>query len=141
MASIRKEGKIYYLYFRESGIQRKRSLRTSSRQVAERVKVQIENELAAKQFNIQYYSPHLQKKLPEFLEEAIEYSKVNKAPRTVEREEIIYKNFLKFCGPINTSKVDIRLIEKYKLFLLNEKHFSSPGINIELRHQRPGTTV
>lgn len=141
MASIRKEGKIYYLYFREGGIQKKPSLRTTSRQVAERVKVQIENELAARQFNIQYYSPHLQKKLPEFLKEAIEYSKVNKAPRTVEREEIIYNNFLNFCGPINISKVGIRLIEKYKMFLQNEKNFSSAGINIELRHLSSAFTL
>jgi integrase len=134
MASIKKEGRFYYIYFRDSGRQIHLSLKTSSKKIAENIKIQIENEIAAGQFNLQNYSPHLQIHLHEFIKEAIQYSRVNKATSTVEREEGILYNFHNYFGNVSLLKIDIRKIEEYKQHLKNERNLSANSINIELRH-------
>lgn len=134
MASIRKEGKVYYLYFRKAGKQYKRSLHTESKREAEKIKTQIEHELNTGKFFLANYSPQTKKKLSDLLIEVIEYSKINKAPRTVEREQLVHNNFNDFCGVIFISDIDSRLIESYKRHLSLKKKFANSGINIELRH-------
>ena len=134
MAFIRKEGKFYYVYFNLGKKKYKRSTRSTSKKVADDIRKKIENELATGMFKINNYSPRSQKLLDEFFKEAINYSKTNKSELTVEREEIIFNNFLRFCGVIPITNITIKIVEKYKSYLNNEKKFTPNGINIELRH-------
>ena len=100
MASLRKEGNIYYIYFRKNGKQYKRSLHTELKREAEKIKTQIEHELNTGKFFIAKYSPQAKKKLSDFLSEVIDYAKINKSPRTVDREKLVHNNFKEFCGEI-----------------------------------------
>jgi len=134
MAFIRKEGKFYKVYFQYSNKKYKRSTKTTSKQIAEDIRKKIENEIAMGLFRIENYSIHQQKPLKEFFKEALDYSKTNKAPRTVQREELIYRNFLNYCNDVPLSNIKVKLIESYKAYLQVEKGFASSGINIELRH-------
>jgi len=133
MASLRKEGNIYYIYFRKNGKQYKRSLHTEVKREAEKIKTQIEHELNTRKFFIAKYSPQAKKKLSDFLSEVTDYAKINKSPRTVEREKLVHNNFKEFCGEIYISEIDSRLIESYKQHLSLKKKFANSGINIELR--------
>lgn len=134
MASIKKEGKYYKVYFRVGNKQFKRSTRTSSKQQAEKIKILIENDIAAGLFSIPKYSPHLQKGLEEFVKEAIEFSETTKAKKTAERESRVLRNFVNYMGDIPLSSINVKKIEGYKYYLKNERMFKSSGVNIELRH-------
>lgn len=134
MASIRKEGKYYKVYFWIGNKKYKRSTRTTSRKIAEDIRKKIENEIAQGIFKLDHYSPQKQKSLEDFFKEAVEYGKTNKAVKTVEREERIFRNFLRFCGNMPLSNIKVKLIESYKAHLLTDKGFTPNGINIELRH-------
>ncbi len=134
MAFIRKEGKYYKVYFQIGNKKYKRSTRTTSRKIAEDIRKKIENEIATGIFKIENYSPRDQKLLKEFLAEATRFAKTNKSTRTVEREIVVYKNFLGYCKNIPLSAVTVKLIEAYKVYLQDEREFSPNSINIELRH-------
>lgn len=133
MASIRKEGKYYKLYWYVGNKLYKKSLQTGSRSVAERIKRKVEDEIAAGKFKVEAYN-RPEKMLDEFLEEAGEYSRNNKSPLTHQRELRIFRNFRDFCKDIPISKITLKLIEAYKVYLLTEKNFKPAGVNIELRH-------
>jgi len=134
MAFIRKEGKYYKVYFQIGNKKYKRSTRTESKKIADDIRKKIENELAIGVFNIENYSVRKQINLKEFFREALEYSQTNKALRTVEREELVFRNFLKFCNNVPLSNIKVKLIESYKTFMQVEKGFAGSGINLELRH-------
>ncbi len=134
MASIVKEGKYYKIYYLYGGKRHKQSLKTSSKKIAEKIKLDIENKIAQDLFNISEYSSNNIKYLLEFFEEAEKYSKVNKAKSSCIRESRVFRNFFAFCGNIPLKTVTPKLIEKYKLHLQEEKGFMASGINIELRH-------
>ena len=134
MASIVKEGKYYKIYFIYGGKRIKRSLKTGSKKIALQIQRKIEDDLALGLFNIRNYSPHLQKSLSEFIEEVVQYAKINKSSSTVMREERILKNFFKFVGDVPIQTIKSKIIEAYKKYLLQEKDFSKNGVNIELRH-------
>ena len=93
MASIHKDGKYWKMYFRYGNKQYSRSLRTTSKQIAEKIKVQLENDMAAGIFSIEKYSPQSPHGLYDFLMEAEEYSKTNKSASTVKREKQTFNNF------------------------------------------------
>ena len=135
MASIRKEGKFYKIYFYADGKQYKKSLKTTSRKVAEQIKRKIEEEIVRGIFQIEDYTYRSQKSLSEFFDEVEAYSKANnKSDRTIERELGIFKNFKIYFSDILIRSITVKKIESYKAYLLNEKKFSPNGINIELRH-------
>jgi len=134
MASIVKEGKYYKIYYFYGGKRYKQSLKTSSKKIAERIKLDVENKIAQDLFNISEYASNNMKYLSEFFAEAENYSKVNKAKSSCKRESRIFRNFFVFCGNIPLKTVTPKLIEKYKLHLQEEKGFMGSGINIELRH-------
>ncbi len=133
MASIRREGPYYKIYFYYGNKLHKKSLKTSSKKVAEQIKRKIEDELAAGKFRLENYF-QLDITLADFLAEAAQYSQNNKSRTTYEREKIIYRNFLNFCGNILLANVSLKLIEAYKEHLLKHKGFKPSGVNIELRH-------
>ena len=134
MASIHKDGKNYYIHIRNAGKQTKINSRSSSKRIAERLKIQIEDELAANTFRLSNYVTRLQKGFKEFLDEANSYSTINKSESTVIREQRVLSNFIGFCGDISLMNIDVKMIENYKAFLKIEKGFSPNGINLELRH-------
>jgi integrase/recombinase XerD len=134
MASLHKDDKYWKLYFRYGGKQYSRSLRTTSKITAEKIKVQFENDLAASMFNLEKYSPQLHCGLTEFFDEAEKYSKTNKSASTVKRERRIFNNFLEYFGNVPIPSIKIKNIESYKIHLQETKKYSPNGINIELRH-------
>lgn len=134
MASLHKDGKYWKLYFRYGGKQYSRSLRTTSKQIAEKIKVQIENDMAAGIFSLEKYSPQSHCGLIQFFDEAEDYSKTNKSPSTVKREKQTFNNFKEYFGDIPVTSIKNKNIESYKTYLLETKSFSPNGINIELRH-------
>lgn len=134
MATIVKEGKYWKLMWRIDGKQFKRSTRTTSKKIAEKMRIELENELVAKQFNLEKWSPLEQMKLYDFIKEAIEFSETNKSPSTVKREKRIFKNFQSFFGNISLSSINNQKIERYKNYLINDMNFTPNGVNIELRH-------
>ncbi len=134
MASLHKDGKYWKVYFRYGGKQYSRSLRTTSKLIAEKIKVQFENDMAAGIFSLEKYSPQSHRGLYEFFEEAEGYSKTNKSPSTVKREKQIFNNFKEYFGDLTISSIKIKSVESYKTYLQETKNFSPNGINIELRH-------
>jgi len=133
MASIRKEGKYYYIYFYLGKKLRKRSLRTASKREAEKILWKFESELKMKGSG-NYIGQSKDLRLKPFFEEVVRYSRINKSPNTTQREEQVFKNFLDFCRNTRLEDINFRLIEAYKEHLLVEKGFQPSGVNIELRH-------
>jgi integrase/recombinase XerC len=136
-----KEGRYYKVYFYHHGKKMKRSTRTTSRKIAEDIRKKIENEIAIGAFKLNEYSPHQYKRLKEFMDEALEYSKMNKSPRTVEREDLIFNNFSNYVSEKYVNNIDLKIIEGYKAHLRENKEFSASGINIELRHLSAAFTL
>ena len=131
MAFLRKEGRYYKIYWYQDGKLHKRSARTGNKQIARQILSDIENKLSAQKFNINFINGVFS--LSDFLDEALEYSKINKSARTVEIEEQIFKKFKKFCGDININRPDTKLIESFKSYLKSE-NLEPTTINIYLRH-------
>lgn len=134
MASIKKEGKYYKIYFRYGGKQFKRSTRSSSKKIADDLRRKIEDELARGIFKLEEYSPSHQVFLSEFKDEMIQYSQTNKAKSTTKREKSILNNFFDYFGNVAIDSITVKKIEEYKNYLLVSKFFKPRGVNIELRH-------
>lgn len=141
MAFIRKEGKYYKVYFQIGNKKFKRSTKTESKKLADDIRKKIENEIAIGTFRLENYSPRKQITLKDFFKEALDYSQTNKAKRTFEREELIYRNFLKYCDNVPLPNIKVKLIESYKTFMQVEKGFAASGINLELRHLSAAFTL
>ena len=140
MASIQKIGKYYKLIDYINGKQKKKSLKTSSKTIAEAALLNYLNEKAKKQLNIEQYFNGDKLKLSDFITEAIEYSQINKMKKTCETDRYVFKRFLRFCGDIPLNKINIRLIENYKAFLY-QKNLKPNSINVELRHLSSAFTL
>jgi len=135
MAFIRKDNtKFWYVHFYYGGKKYKKSTKTESKKIAEDIRKKIENEIAIGTFRLEKYSFRKQITLKDFLKEALEYSLTNKAKRTVEREELVFRNFVDYCDNKPITDIKDKLIESYKTFMMTEKGFAGSGINIELRH-------
>lgn len=133
MASIRKEGKYYKLYYRIDRRLHKKSLKTSSRKEAERLLRKFEYEMESRKLQNSEGAVK-EARLAKFLTEAGKYSLMHKAPQTHKRELRIFKNFLEFCGDIRLEEINFRKIESYIEYLLIDRGFQKSSVNIELRH-------
>jgi len=134
MASIKKEGKYYKIYFRYGGKQFKRSTRFGSKKTANDLRRKLEDELARGIFKLEEYSSNHQKFLSDFKDEMIQYSQTNKAKSTAKREKSILNNFFDYFGNVALDSIKVKKIEEYKNHLLVSKFFKPSGVNIELRH-------
>lgn len=133
MASIHKEGRFYYLCYRNSeGRQRKKSLKTGNKVLAEKLLKEFEAQMAADRFGLELNTGD-KLKLKAFLAEALTFSRTNKAPSTVKRDEGIYRQFLAFMGDVHIRKIRPKDLEAYKLHLI-ERGLTPGGVNVQLRH-------
>jgi integrase len=118
MASLRQRRGVFYLDFVDTdGIRRRTSLRTTSRQEAQR------------------YLPKREATLAEVGEEFCRYARTNLSPKTALRYELIIRQFCKFI-PFHTPLGDITPlhIERYKQERM--KVVRPVTVNTDLRHLR-----
>lgn len=133
MASIHKQGRNYYLFYRSAdGKLRKRSLKTRNKATAEQCLKEFEARIAASRFGLDPDKVRAMR-LKDFLDEALTWSRTNKSPATTVRDEGIYRQFLAFMGNVEIARIKARDIEGYKLHLL-ERGLMPSGVNIQLRH-------
>lgn len=117
MATLQKQGKTWYVLFRQGGRQFKRSLRTSSKRLAEKMKMQIEDDLTAGTFNLNQYTSKQHIRLTDFLKEAKSYSSSNKSPSTAERENRVFGNFENYFPQRIVISIKSSDIGAYKQYL------------------------
>ena len=132
MASLFKRGQYWYIAFYYDGQKIKKSLHTNSLTMARQIKSKIESEIISNKFNLSEFTGN-SKTLKKFVPEAISYAEINKAQSTAMIDKRVLKSFFNFAGDIPLRNINIKLIEKYKNYLL-KRGLKPAGINIHLRH-------
>ena len=133
MATIKKEGRYYYIYYRIGRKQYHQSLKTVSKKQAEMLRIKLESDIASGLFNLEDWQPAKQKTLLEFIPEALSYSQTNKAPATVTREKRVLNDFATFIKNMPLRTITPRKVEVYKNHLI-DCGISPHGVNIQLHH-------
>lgn len=137
MATLRKRknksGKIVYLVdFRFNGRRFVRSTKTDNLKTAKLILKEIEAKIAKQTFGVADIAPKTKVYLKQFEKEYIEYSETHKAPKTVLRDKLTFKNFIEFTGNRTLDSVDQKLIDRYLNARVQQVRKSTA--NIELRH-------
>ena len=130
MAYLFKRGKVWYVYWYSQGITKARSTGTSNKQVAEKIRRKIEDQLALNKFSIEQIDNS--KLLSSFSIEALKYSATNKSIRTYELDKLALDSFNQFSGKPPIREISPKLIEEYKIHLLESRKPTT--VNIYLRH-------
>lgn len=129
MASIYKRNNTYYIKFYEKSRRIRKSLGTSKRSEALRIKEQIERELAAGKFPLTEEDTDVDI----FWKKYIEWARDHKRPRTIEIERLFWQQFTEYVKPRKLSDVSRRDVERFKA--KRKKDGLKPqSINDALRH-------
>lgn len=125
----------YYISYNYHGTRHRLATGTSKKQQALIIKTRLDQDLLSGKFNLSAFMGHSAVTLDDFLQQAIGYARINKSPRTAEREAYIMENFKNFAGAdLQLDRINQEMIERYKIYLLQERKFKASGVNIELRH-------
>jgi len=129
MASIYKRNNTYYIKFYEHGRRVRRSLGTSNRNKALKLKEQIERQLAAGT----YVADVLDTGIATFWTEYLEWAKLHKRPKTIEVETMFWNQFVGYCKPAKLGDVTTRDVERFKAKRVRDG-LKPQSINNALRH-------
>jgi integrase len=129
MAFIRKRGDIWYVYWRQNGKQRAKSLGTKRKSVAQDYLKEFEYRLAKKELG-----QETDIALDRLKEEYLEYSKSTKKQKTYERHDVPrterFVTFLHDRGLETAAEIDQGTVEDYQRALLEEEELAP----ITVRH-------
>jgi len=129
MASVYKRNDTYYIKFYENGKRVRRSLGTSSRNKALKLKEQIERELAAGKFRTEA----IDMDVAIFWQKYIEWARLHKQPKTVRLDSMFWRQLIAFCHPKKLGDVTSRDIERFKARRVRDG-LKPRSINGALRH-------
>jgi integrase len=132
MAFLKKRGKYWYVYFRWGGKQYARSTKTGNKELALKIKSEIETELAFRRFNIPY-----KKKMPikNFIDEYFQYAERIKSKNSLRADKYAISKLWLICNPGDfVHSLTSKKIDDLKAELLKEMDATS--VNIILRHLR-----
>jgi integrase len=127
MASLKLRGKIWYVYWWENGKRRGKPV-SESYEDALKEKVSREALLAASPDPKTKQTPW-----PPFKQKFLEFSQLNKAPRTFKNEERALNLFDAIVRPLTLESITVDHVEHYKLARV-KANLSPVSINSELRH-------
>lgn len=110
MASIYKRDNVYYVKFYHKGKRVRRSLGTSKKSEALKIKEQIERDLATGKFVLE----EVDTDVDVFWEEYLRWAQDHKRPATLEVEQIFWRQFTEFAKPIKLGDVTKANVERFK---------------------------
>ena len=129
MASIYKRSNVYCIKFYQNGRRIRKSLRTRKKPEALKIKEQIERELAAGQYVLE----NIDTDVDVFWEEYSKWAKDHKRARTLELEDLFWRQFTEFAKPKQLGDIRKEDIERFKSH--RRRHGLRPtSINIALTH-------
>ena len=132
MAFIRKRGKYWHVYFYWGGKLYSRSTKSTSKEIALKIKNEIETELAFRRFNLPYAKKIT---IKSFLDEYFNYAENVKSKNTIRADRFAVDKLLKVCKESDfVHTINVRKIDDLKMKLLKEMDVTS--VNIILRHLR-----
>ena len=132
MAFIRKRGRYWYVYWYANGKTHNRSCKTANKNLAEKIRRKVEDELSSKKFQVENIDDSIS--LFDFFDEVLQHRKTNKSKRTYELDTEATKSFKSFTGNGPLKSIDVRKIEEYKTHLF--KSLKASTVNINFRHLR-----
>lgn len=129
MANLIKRDGVFYIEFYAKGRRIRRSLKTSSKGVATKRKVAIEQQIAANQFGISRHNPSVES----FTKEYLEWAARHKAANTVKKDEMWLRHVVEFSGARRIGDITPDVVERFKKDR-QDRGLKSSSINDALRH-------
>ena len=109
MASIYKRDNKYYVKFYENGRRVRKSLGTSKKSEALKIKEQIERELAAGKYPLEEIDTDIET----FKGEYFRWARDHKRPNTIQLEELFWKQFTDFIKPSKLGDVTSHDVDRF----------------------------
>ena len=129
MASIYKRNNVYCIKFYQNGRRVRKSLGTKKKTEALKIKEQIERELAAGKYSLEEVDTDVET----FWNEYWAWAQDHKRPKTLEVEDLFWRQFTKFAKPKRLGDVTSRDVEKFKAKRRRDG-LKPQSINNALRH-------
>jgi hypothetical protein len=129
MASIYKRNNVYCIKFYQNGRRVRKSLGTKKRTEALKIKEQIERELAAGKYSLEEVDTDVET----FWNEYWAWAQDHKRPKTLEVEDLFWRQFTQFAKPKKLGDVTGRDVEKFKAKRRRDG-LKPQSINNALRH-------
>jgi integrase len=126
-----KGGYIYYVDYMYNGKRYRESTKTDDGKLAELFLKDIEVKIARDNFGLEDLT-NKKRRVKEFFDKYLKYSKANKAENTYLLDSYSLGNFENFTNNIQLGKVNANIVEEYKIKRLTEVKATS--VNLEIRH-------
>ena len=115
MAGIYKRGKVWYVKYSRDGRIARRSLGTKNKADALKIKEAIEETLLTEKLGLaESKQKQVDSSIETFWEEYSEYARMHKRRRTIENEELFWRQFVGYVKPKKLGDVTRKGIERFK---------------------------
>ncbi len=130
MATLYKRGETYHIQFYKDGKQVRKSLKTTSLNVARQIQKEIEKKLALGTYDV---SETRDCSVEEFRKKYFAWAQEHKRPNTIAVEKLFFDQFVKFAGIRHLGEAKRDDVERFKL-KRKKDGLSLYSVNDALRH-------